>query len=122
MIQFISLWINICDCTDLTTIQNMDDWLGGFRNGTVAREDIKIINSLLIDDNTGNGGNIHLPKEVNSDMYYTCVVHTERNDINTIILNNYINVTHPNGGSITDLIIVPKNTVIIESVNIDRRN
>ena len=37
---------------------------------------IVAINSQLIDDNKGNGGNIHLPKCNTLDMYYLCVVNT----------------------------------------------
>ena len=104
------------------TIQNMVDWLRGFSNGTVARENIKMINSWLIDDNEGNRGNIHSPKEDNLDVDYTCAIHTEINAINIHIFHNNIDVTHPNGGGNIDLRFIPKNTVIIESAIIDKRN
>ena len=39
-----------------------------FSNGTVTREDIKMINSRLIDDDKGNGGNIYLLKGDTSNM------------------------------------------------------
>ena len=81
-----------------------------------------MINSWLIDDAEGNEGNVHLPKEDNLDMDYTCAIHTERNAINTHIFHIYINVTHTNGGGNIDLRFVPKNTVIIESAIIDKRN
>ena len=55
-------------------------------------------------------------------MHYTCAIHTEKNATNTSIFNNYVNVTHPNGGGNIDLRFVPKNTVIIESAIIDKRN
>ena len=74
-----------------------------FNNGTVTREDIQMNNSRLIDANTGNGGNIHLPKGYTSDMYYACAVNTERNSITTIIFKDYINQTYPKEGGNFDL-------------------
>ena len=65
---------------------------------------------------------MHLPKEDNLDMHYTCAIHTEINATNIDIFNNCINVTHPNDGGNIDLIVVPKNTVIIKSVILDKRN
>ena len=70
-----------------------------------------MIKSWSIDDAEGIEGNVHLPKE-----------DTERNDINTHIFHNYISVTHPNSGGNIDLRFVHKNTVIIESVIIDKIN
>ena len=55
-------------------------------------------------------------------MHYICAIHTERNATNTSIFNNYVNVTHPNDGGNIDLIVVPKNTVIIKLAILDRRN
>ena len=93
-----------------------------FGNVTVIREDIQMINSQLIDDNKGNGGNIHLPKEDTSDMYYACAVNTERNSITTSIFKDYINIIHPKEGGNFDLTEVPKNAVIIESAIFDKKN
>ena len=39
-----------------------------FSIGTLIREDIKIINSWLMDDNEENGANAHLPKDDALDM------------------------------------------------------
>ena len=66
-----------------------------FSNGTVTKEDINLINSQLIDDGKGNGGNICLPNINTSDMYYACETNAERNSITTNILKNHINMTHP---------------------------
>ena len=90
-----------------------------FNNGTVTREDIQMNNSRLIDANTGNGGNIHLPKGDTSDMYYACAVNTERNSITTSIFKDYIDQTYPKEGGNFDLIEVPKNTLVIESAIFD---
>ena len=65
---------------------------------------------------------MHLPKEDNLDMHYTCAIYTERNAANISINKNCINVTHPNGGGNIDLIVVLKNTVIIKLVFVDKRN
>ena len=81
-----------------------------------------MINSRLIDDNKGNGGNIHLPKGNTLDMYYVCVVNTEINSITTSIFNDYINQTHPKEGGNLGLTEVPKNTVIIESAIFDQND
>ena len=67
-----------------------------------------MMNSWLIDDNKGNGGNIHLPKGDTSDMYYVCAINTERNSITTSIFKDYINQTHTNEGCNFDLTEVPK--------------
>ena len=74
-----------------------------FNNGTVTREDIQMNNSRLIDANTGNGGNIHLPKSNTSDIHYLYAVNTSRNSITTIIFKDYINQTHPKEGGNFDL-------------------
>ena len=76
----------------------------------------------MIDDNEGNIGNVYIPKDNSLDICYICAIHMERNAINTSRFNNYINVTHTNDGGNIDLKIVPKNTVIIESAIIDKRN
>ena len=51
----------------------MFDYLRGFSNGKLAREDINMINSRLIDDNERNGGNIYLPKKI----IWTCITYVQ---------------------------------------------
>ena len=40
-------------------------------NGTVTKEDIDLINTRLLNDGRGNGGNLELPEDT-SDICYAC--------------------------------------------------
>ena len=48
-----------------------------FSNGTVTKEDIRIVNSQSIDGGKGNRGKVYLPKEDTSDVYYVFETNTE---------------------------------------------
>ena len=93
-----------------------------FSNGTVTKADISLINSRLLNDKNGNGGNIDLPNGNTSDLYYACSTNAERNSITTSLFKNYIQNTHPVNDENVDLTQVPKNVIIIESAIYDKNN
>ena len=91
-----------------------------FSNGTATKNDIKLVNSRLLNNGKGNGGIHELPKDDTNDICYACAYNAERNSITTSIFSNYVNETHKMNASDLDLSEIPKDVVIIESAMFDK--
>ena len=82
-------------------------------NGTVTKEDIDLINTRLLNDGCGNGGNLELPEDT-SDICYACGKNDERNSITTSMFRNLVEETHPIADNDDCILQIPKNTVIFD--------
>ena len=56
---------------DFLKIDLMENWWQKFSNGKVTKEDIDLINTRLLNDGCGNGGNLDLPEDT-SNICYAC--------------------------------------------------
>jgi len=90
--------------------------LDRYRNNAWTDDDIKTINSRLIDTSTG----VMTPNNDDTYVSYACAFNKERNVIATTIFSKHVNATHPvvkpgdNDQSACDGIL--RHTIIIESL------
>ena len=67
------------------------EFLDRYSKNEWIEEDIKTINSRMVDDSIG----VMLPKEDDIDMLYECSTNKERNVIATTIFSRCVDETHP---------------------------